>query len=234
MRPIGFSTGALALGDFHVALAMLAGAPVQSVELSALRTEELAPLAEAADSLRVDAFRHVSVHAPSRFRPEEEPEIVALLRTLAERWPIVVHPDAIHSFSAWREFGPQLWIENMDKRKPIGRSAEELQRVYERLPEAGLCLDLAHARQYDPSMVEVYRILRQHGRRMRQVHLSEVSTSSRHSRLSWGAIRDFADVAHSIPTHVPIILESPVPASEIEAEVARAREALPEVVALSA
>ena len=44
MRRVGFSTGALARGDFRRALQMLAGKNVSAVELSALRQDELMPL----------------------------------------------------------------------------------------------------------------------------------------------------------------------------------------------
>ena len=46
MRPFGFSTGALALGDFDQALKMLDGITVEAIELSALRIRELPRLLE--------------------------------------------------------------------------------------------------------------------------------------------------------------------------------------------
>jgi sugar phosphate isomerase/epimerase len=116
-----------------------------------------------------------------------------------------------------------------DKQKPIGRTATELERIFEQLPEAGLCFDIAHARQFDPSMVEAYRILRLHQPRLRQVHLSEVSSMSRHTSLSYGAIQDFIEVAQWIPPHLPVILESPGSDGILEVEMERAREALPEL-----
>ena len=54
MRPIGFSTGALALGDFRSALAMLVPHSVKAVELSALRDKELMPLMAALPSLDLE------------------------------------------------------------------------------------------------------------------------------------------------------------------------------------
>ena len=44
MRQIGFSTGALARGDFRYALDILADQGIHAVELSALRESELDPL----------------------------------------------------------------------------------------------------------------------------------------------------------------------------------------------
>jgi len=229
MRPIGFSTGSLALGDFRRALQMLEGTAAEAVELSALRTPELPVLVAAAGSLSLEQFRHVSVHAPSKFSATEEGSVVDLLWQLVDRgWPIVIHPDTIHAYPAWREFRSWLWVENMDKRKPIGRSSSELERIFDELPEAGLCFDIAHARQFDPSMVEAYRILRRHQPRLRQVHLSEVSSTSKHTCLSYGAIHDFIEVAQWIPPHLPVILESPASAEDIEIEMQRARESLPE------
>jgi hypothetical protein len=228
MRMIGFSTGSIAPGDVPLALRMLRDAGVQAVELSALRIAELPVLLESAGTLSLDGFKHVSVHAPSKFDPSQEEWVVRLLKELTGRgWPIVVHPDVVREESLWRELGPFLWIENMDKRKPIGRTARELAQVFRRLPEAGLCLDLAHARQCDPSMMETHRILRMHGERLQQVHLSEVSSASKHTPLSYGAIHDFCGVSDQIPNTVPVILESPVAAQEIRTELERALEALP-------
>jgi hypothetical protein len=223
MRPIGFSTGSLAHGDFRAALEMLADTTADAVELSALRKVELPELVRAADSLQLDGFRHVSVHAPSAFGTDEEPEVVRMLHQLAARkWPIIAHPDAFHDLELWRGLGAWLWIENMDKRKRIGRTAMELHRLLGELPDARLCVDLAHARQVDPTMLEARRILRAHRDRIRQIHVSEVGTTSRHTRLSYGAIRDFAGVAQWVPADVPVIVESPVSRAEIERELDRA------------
>jgi hypothetical protein len=46
------------------------------VELSALRVGELRPLAEAISELDLRRFHFVSIHAPSKFAPEEEADVV--------------------------------------------------------------------------------------------------------------------------------------------------------------
>src|SRR5580692_10690094 len=51
MKYIGFSTGALARGDFRRALQMLSGKKANAVELSALRQHELAPLVQQLEQL---------------------------------------------------------------------------------------------------------------------------------------------------------------------------------------
>ncbi len=224
---IGFSTGALALSDFRAALEMLAGKDVRAVELSALRVTELQPLLDAIPALDLRRFQAVSVHAPSTFSRLEEPAIVEALRQVARReWPIVVHPDAVHDWALWAGMGPNLLVENMDKRKPVGRTAQELAPIFAKVPEARLCFDIAHARQYDGSMTEAYRILKTFGARVAQVHISEVSSGSAHERISRYAVTAFRKVARLIPTDVPVIIESRITPAEIDSEIDAARAAL--------
>ncbi len=228
MRTIGFSTGALALSDFRLALEELQGQPVDAVELSALRYPELRPLLDALETLTLTPYKYKSIHAPSSFGAGQEAEIVDRLRHSVPRdWPIVLHPDTIRDFSVWRVFGKQLAIENMDRRKPVGRTVEELNVIFEKLPEATFCFDIGHARQCDTTMTEAYRILREYSKRLCQVHVSEVNTASRHDPLSFAAIHAFAQVADLIPPWVPLILESRVTQAQIKAEIDNAQRAFP-------
>lgn len=224
MRPAGFSTGAVALGDFVRALTLLETTTADAVELSALRVGELVPLVTELPNLDLRRFRHVSLHAPSSYPAEDEGTVVDALSHAARRGlDVIVHPDAIHDTGAWLALGDRVCLENMDKRKPIGRSADELAVFFERLAGAGLCFDIAHARQFDGSMTEAYRILKRYGGRLRQLHVSEVATDSRHVRMSPGAMRDFRQVASLVTADVPIIIESMLGADELTAELRAAR-----------
>jgi hypothetical protein len=198
-----------------------------SVELSALRTHELAPLLKAVSQLPLHAYRHISVHAPSAFTAEEEPEIAAALLPVARRgWLIILHPDTIHDFRLWAPFGNRLAIENMDCRKPIGRTVDELRPVFARLPEASFCFDVAHAKQCDTSLTEAYRLLDTFGDRLAEVHVSELDAQSRHVRLSRVGMLACLAVAAMIPFHVPVIIEAPVRPDEIEDELLVSLESL--------
>ncbi len=232
MRPIGFSTGALKKGDFRAGMAMirpLSASGETPIELSALRESELQPLVNAICSAPDSyAFDYASVHAPSGFGPEREAAVVAELAKVARlKMSIVLHPDVIVNLGAWRPLGKSLCIENMDKRKPTGRTVSELAKLFEALPEAAFCFDIGHARQNDPTMGVASDLLRHFGNRLRQVHMSDVNSSSRHERLNGSAISAFQKVARLIPPYVPIILESPVLGADMDEEVRRARLALP-------
>jgi hypothetical protein len=228
MRRIGFSSGALAYANFRRGVGMLHGKAVQAVELSALRQGELRPMLDSLDELDLDQFDYIAVHAPSEFSAADERLIVNMLLTVSRRgWPIILHPDAVHDYSAWRELGTLLCIENMDKRKPIGRTASELSLIFQELPDASFCFDIGHARQVDSTMTEAHFILKHFGNRLKQVHVSEVNTRSKHDPLSLASILAFQEVADLIPDDVPLILETPVSEWQIECEMDRAIEALP-------
>ena len=130
MRPIGFSTGAIAKGDFHFAVQRLRESDLNVIELSALRFPELQPLLRSLPTLDLTSFRFISIHAPSRFEQSLEQLVVQELRDHAQDLPIVVHPDVIFNPSIWTSLGSQLLIENMDKRKPVGRNVLELRQLF--------------------------------------------------------------------------------------------------------
>lgn len=232
MRPIGFSTGALAYGDFRQGLSIIRNQNLKAIELSALRETELKPLIDSLDNLELNGFEHVSFHVPSQLKAMSEEEAVVLLDCILRKsWPLIVHPDIIENFDLWRRFGKSLCIENMDKRKPIGRTDRELGFIFAELPQASLCLDLGHARQVDPTMSVAWEILEEFGSRLSQLHVSEVNTNSRHDPLSYEAALAFRKISILIPESVPVILESRVSSDQVEREVLYCREALSRLAA---
>jgi hypothetical protein len=218
MSVLGYSTGAIALGDFSRAIQLLSGYGFGAIELSALRVGEVAPLIEALPTLDLTRYSYISFHAPSLFEADEEETLIRLLNFLPNHWPIVLHPDAVHNPSLWEELAPRLAIENMDRRKGTGRSAGELADFFTLLPAAKMCLDLGHARQVDSSMVGAYQLLKAFGDRIVQLHVSEVDTFNRHDLISAAAEIAFFQIRQFIPPDVAIILESRVQESEIQSE----------------
>ncbi|HLE55538.1 MAG TPA: hypothetical protein VJB15_00500 [Rhodothermia bacterium] len=227
-RSIGYSTGALAKGDFRLGLAILRAAEIPVVELSALRSWELEPLVSGIENEDMSQFSFVSVHAPSRYDEDAETSVVARLKSLIDRgWPVVVHPDTIYDFSLWRSFGEMVLVENMDTRKSRGRTAAELELVFEQLPKASFCFDAGHARQVDPTMSEARVMLTRFSHRLRQLHVSEVNSVSHHERLSVASIFAFQKVAGLIPDEVPLILETPILAHAVLTQLESAGRAFP-------
>ena len=226
-RFIGYSTGALAKSDFRQGLNLLRQHGIGAVELSALRDTELVPLLESLDSLDLSFASYISFHGPSRFETLSEQEVAERLRTLLPRgWPIIIHPDAVTDPHAWHGFGEWLCVENMDKRKPVGRTVEELQTIFHRFPDASFCFDIGHARQVDPTMGQATLILRFFGDRLKQIHMSEVNSRSGHDPMSITSIIAFRKVAHLIPQETPVILETVIPERMMQAQITLAERVL--------
>ncbi len=225
MRPIGFSTGALANGDFRRGLHLQSNVVgVTAVELSALRDHELRPLIEAIASLDLHRFSYVSFHAPSNFGTLCEGDVIDLLRQLPQEWPVIVHPETIQTRESWETFGAQLCLENMDNRKPTGRTVAEMRRLFEYFPEASFCLDIGHARQIDPTMASALLMLAEFSERLAQIHVSEVGSRGEHLPVSRVGEIAFRKLAHRVPTECPLIVESVVIPDQIEREISVVRE----------
>lgn len=226
MDAIGFSTGALARGDFKHGLELQSGRGLVAVELSALRDVELVPLVQAIRDLDLSEFRYVSLHAPSRIVSLPETKIIEILLEHVPRdWPIIMHPDAMQDVEAWHVLGSRLCLENMDQRKAIGRTSLELQPFFSRLPEAKLCLDLGHARQVDPTMSVCFSLLEEYRERIVQVHVSEVNDESRHVKLNSATQASIRRIAAHIPP-CPWIIESVIAAKQIDREIQAVKQCL--------
>jgi len=235
MRPIGFSTGALAKGDFIRGLDVQRHVErIDAVELSALRDYELPVLVQAIPSLDLHAFAYISFHAPSSLQTLDEETVFDLLFRLPESWPIVVHPEILRTPALWLRLGARLCLENMDNRKATGRTLGELRGLFEVFPEATFCLDLGHARQIDPTMASALLMLREFSGRLRQLHVSEVGSRGEHLPLGATARHSFARVAHHVPATCPLIIESIIPTEGIERELDAVSAALDVVTAHAA
>jgi sugar phosphate isomerase/epimerase len=215
--PVGISTGAFE-GSPAEAVDASRAIGCDAIELSALRWREMDPLLELLNSLDLSQFKYVSIHLPSSIPEDSEMDLVRKLEGVTDqRILFVLHPDAVHEFSRWKVLGPRLLIENMDARKRTGRTLEELKTVLEALPQAGLCFDIAHAKQIDPTMTVAARILSGLHDRIRQMHVSDVDSKGAHYRLNAFALGIYRGLLGQLP-NVAAIVESPVNASNIKAE----------------
>lgn len=226
MRRIGFSTGALALGDFKRGLELQRRPDVNAVELCALRESELETLIAALPTLDLAHFEYVSFHAPSCISSEQHVVVDRLKVVHDQGIPIIVHPDVISDFGPWRELGSSVLLENMDQRKPVCRTAAEMSRFFNELPDAQFCFDIGHARQVDPTMTVADELLHAFSDRLAELHISEVDERCRHVAITRSAVRAYRSVAHQIPETVPVIIESMIDQQGISQELSRAHTSL--------
>lgn len=186
-HPLGASTGYMLSdrGDWPKLVEGACRVSSFAVELAAIGEEELPGLLgflAAGPSL---PFRYLSVHGPTKDRQVPEPELVAMLAELpAFVDAIVVHPDQIEDPALYRALGGRLTIENMDARKASGRLGEELEPLFDQLPAAGFCFDVAHAWTVDETMAVGEELLDRFTSRLRHLHLSSISPAHGHVPLS--------------------------------------------------
>ena len=152
------------------------------------------------------------MHAPTKRRKLPEATLVGGLARLPSHVDaVVVHPDQIADPTAWAPLGRRLVVENMDPRKTLGQQPEHLAPMFAALPEAGFCLDVAHAGAVQEDMGLAHRLLDAFGARLRQVHVSSLRAgrSSHTSLYRKDEARDAGVLARC--SDVPWILEAPPP-----------------------
>lgn len=156
-----------------------------AVELTALSEDELPGLLEFLEQAPALPFRYVSVHGPSKGRAMSEEELADVLGRLPSFIDaIVLHPDQIVRPEIYASLGERLVLENMDSRKSSGQTAGDLARLFEDLPDAGFCFDVAHAWTVDSTMKTGEDLLDRFASRLRHVHLSSMSADLGHVPLS--------------------------------------------------
>jgi hypothetical protein len=202
---IGMSTG-LFDGDWSGQVARATGWSRAAIEVGAYTP---ATLDSAMAFLRRSPppIRYLSLHLPFALVAGGEVRLVGRLAGLESRVAAVVqHPDVLAAPAMLAPLGPRLVLENMDVRKP-GRDVAELEPYFRVLPEAGLCLDVAHARTVDPEQNLAHELLDAFGTRLREVHISGIDEQGNHLPLDADAVDSFADVLGRC-RGVPWILES--------------------------
>ncbi|RZJ56297.1 MAG: hypothetical protein EOO44_00065 [Flavobacterium sp.] len=221
---IGFSTGSIAKGNFRLALDLLKKTSANVIELSALREDEFLPLLKVLDDLDLSKYKYKSFHAPSKLGSFSEVQFVSHLERVARRgMHIVVHPDIITDFILWQRLGKYLCLENMDKRKHIGRTSKDMETLFQKLPDASFCFDIAHAKQVDPTLNEGARMIELFKERLVQVHMSEVNSDSAHHSITFDSILAYSSLVCQIPNITPIVLESPLKDYQLESEIEKVK-----------
>jgi hypothetical protein len=209
-HPLGASTGYIGdrRGDWPALVEEATRLSSFAIEFAALAEDELPALLDFLATEPPLPFRYVSVHGPSKGRRVSESDLVARLADLpAFVNAIVLHPDQIEDVGLYEALGGRLVIENMDSRKWMGARVAELEPLFEELPDAGFCFDVAHAWTVDSTMGVGKELLDHFASQLRHVHLSSISPEGRHVPLSAEHEELFAPLL-SRCRDVPWILEA--------------------------
>ena len=212
----GIATGAFLAerDDWALSLARAVSEEWPFLELTAgeeRRLETLVPV------LRDDAstllkFRRVSIHAPVRFRTSAGAAASTIAAAAAD-FEVVFHPD-VYGDETWLEqLGSKVVFENMDRTKATGQTAADLRPLFDRFPQAGFCLDVAHTRTVDPTLALAHDLLDNFGDRLRQLHVSGIESDGTH-RPTTAADLDLYQPVLDRCTAVPWLLEAELETSK--------------------
>lgn len=208
---VGPSTGYMvgARGDWPRLVAAAESCSLDVVELSALSARELPGLL---GFLREDGelpFGHVSVHGPSKGWDGTPAALAAALAAMpAQVDGVVMHPETLGDLAPFADLGARLRLENMDTRKPDARTAAELARYFDALPDARFCFDVAHAQLHDPGMGLAHELLDAFADRLAEVHVSSIESDGEHVPLRAVDAEAFLPVLERC-VGVPWVLEAP-------------------------
>ena len=211
--PAGVSTGYMddARLDWPALVGRAGQISEDVVEISALSGHELPSLVNWMRHIDRPPFAYVAVHGPTKDVLVEPAGLASQLSGLPA-WvtSIVLHPDTLGEPLAFRSLGSRLVLENMDFRKLSGRSAIEMVALFNLLPEAGFCLDVAHARSIDPAMRTAHELLDQFRNRLRQIHISGLDKDGHHIPITEGDLDTYAPVLQRC-ADIPVVFEAPPP-----------------------
>lgn len=195
--------------DWRAAVERAAAEGFSSIELTAIREKLLATLDDflySPHAALLAVFTRVSVHAPVRFESTRGDVVAQVAR---HAYDVILHPDVYAGEPAVAALGGQAVFENMDPAKAFGRTSEDLRATFERFPEAGFCLDVAHVWANDPTLELGFRLLDEHGDRLRQCHVSGIERDGTHRPLTDRDLEAYEPLLARCPD-VPLLLESVV------------------------
>jgi sugar phosphate isomerase/epimerase len=95
----------------------------------------------------------------------------------------------------------------MDVAKTDCRFVDELAPVFDRFPQAGFCLDVAHVWTNDPSLQLGHDLLDAFGDRLRQLHVSGIEADGTHRPTTPADLRLYAPLLDRC-AGVPWLLEA--------------------------
>jgi len=176
----GISTGAYEAerDEWGAAVARARGEGFECVELCAILPPLVETLAAYLRDGTLDGFARVSLHAPVGIASTET--AVDALVGLPLGGDVILHPDVYGRDDAAARLGGRAVFENMDVNKPFGKSAADLRAVFDRFPDAGFCLDVAHVWTNDRSLALGHELLDAFGDRLRQLHVSGIEPDGTH------------------------------------------------------
>jgi len=157
---------------------------------------------------------YVTIHAPFDFiqKSEDDIDIIKQLEVISELYDevdaknVIIHPDALPAQEILENYDFNISTENLPKKKHKRHvSIHDLEKILQRYPEMGLCLDVSHA--YRCSKFETEKLVKRFKNRISQIHLSGTYRGKDHKSLREVTNNFLLSIEPIKELDVPIVIE---------------------------
>ncbi|MBU0598642.1 hypothetical protein KKF61_06685 [Patescibacteria group bacterium] len=220
----GFSTGVLHKEtDAKHALYIMKQLGCQAVELGFIRKSRIDDgWLESIEAKDLVGFKYVSFHAPKMYykNNEETHEILNLIENFYKKvYPldmVVFHPDNVIELEVFNNLPFPVGFENMDNRKPFGKTSSDLLKLLKKNSKFHFILDVNHLKTNNQDMPQLDEFYNKLGTRLAHYHVSGLTSKLTHAPLYLTKQLDLLAAVRD--TSKPIICESLLTSGNIEKE----------------
>lgn len=199
--PIGFPSGCLAHCSPHATIAFSQAAGFPALELHPQNIHD--PIL----ALSRHRFTYWSCHLPDKPEVSDRDLTRMICQDSTHTDNFIIHANKIKLPSEWEPYQDKVLVENMDNNRTFGRYPEEMEEIFDSLPNAGFCFDLGHAFQVDPTLSLAKEMVAAFGDRLKELHISYVDQEGHHHSIPGELFEPFAEITQNIPQDIPTIIE---------------------------
>jgi len=188
---------------------------ISGVEITFSSKEELYALKISEDNLNwLKSLEYVTIHAPFRLtrKADNDAEIIKQCEFILKLYQqinaknVIIHPLDLPAPEILAKYPFKVSTENLVRKRNV--TIADLQKIFEKYPKMGLCLDVAHA--YLWSKDETRKLVNAFGDKITQVHFSGTYRKKDHQSLRI-VTKDFLDSIEPVKKlTVPIVIEEDI------------------------
>ena len=185
---------------------------VDGVEITFSSKEELYSFKLSEEDVKwLKSLEYVTIHAPFKLKSKskDEQEIIKQCEIILKLYQqinaknVIIHPLDLPSPELLAKFPFKVSTENLTKKKNV--TITDLQKIFQKYPKIGLCIDVAHA--YLWSKDETQKLIDAFGDRITQFHLSGTYKKRDHQSLRKVTKNFISSIEPIKRLNVPIVIE---------------------------
>jgi len=187
---------------------------IDGVELTFASKEELFAFKLSPSNERfLRGLDYVTIHAPFDFMEEVDNEgIIRQLNVISDIYKkvnaknVIIHPYCLPDRRVLDRFNFKVSTENLRKKRNI--TISDFKKIFEKYPEVGLCVDVAHA--YSWSKQETEELIKAFSNKITQFHFSGAYRGKDHRPLKIVSKDFLSSIGLLFELKAPIVIEEDI------------------------